>query len=86
VVYASGEIDIAASPHLRDALVGLLERGYDTVLDLREVHFLDASGVGVLVAASRCAGRLGLQLRLRNPSSWVTRILRLTSHESLLVG
>lgn len=45
-----GEIDVATSPELRRELHQLADRDASTiVLDLREVTFIDSSGLGVLV-------------------------------------
>lgn len=49
VVIASGEIDLATSPQLRDALLDPQARAKTTVLDLREVTFIDSSGLGVII-------------------------------------
>jgi anti-anti-sigma factor len=68
-VTVAGEIDFATSPQLKKALVDVLEtkRG-DTVVDLSAVSFVDASGIGVLVAAANLAHSGGGQLILRHPS------------------
>ena len=50
VIVARGEIDVATSPVLRSELaVVLAQRPQEITLDLREVGFVDSSGLGVLV-------------------------------------
>ena len=49
VVFASGEIDLATSSGLRDALLTAAESSSRVVVDLSAVTFLDMSGVGVLI-------------------------------------
>jgi len=52
VIEASGEIDVATSPLLRDELAAVLEQTPETItLDLAHVSFIDSSGLGVLVGA-----------------------------------
>ncbi len=56
VVSASGEIDVATAPPLRDRLQALTTAGEATVVvDLLGVTFLDSTALGVLVGAlGRC--------------------------------
>ena len=46
-----GELDLATAPQLEEALVSAIEAGDEVVLDLRELEFMDSSGVRVLVVA-----------------------------------
>ena len=57
-VVVQGELDLAAAPMLRDALDGLRREARSTVLDLRELTFMDSSGLRVLLEAGqhRAAG------------------------------
>ncbi len=55
IVIASGEIDLATSPQLRDALLAPETRAASVVLDLREVTFIDSSGLGVIVGQQKRA-------------------------------
>jgi anti-sigma B factor antagonist len=50
VVEFSGDMDIACAADLRDNLLGLVNRGVDSlVVDLRGVTFIDSTGVGSLL-------------------------------------
>ena len=72
-VTISGEIDIATSRAMRDALA----TGPGPVhleVDLSAVTFMDASGIGVLLAARQRAVDSGGSLTLRAPS-WAVRRL-----------
>jgi anti-anti-sigma factor len=55
VVIAAGEIDLATSPQLRDALLAPEVSSSSVVLDLREVTFIDSSGLGVIVGQQKRA-------------------------------
>ena len=47
-----GELDLATAPELEDKVLGAIrEAGRQVVLDLRELSFMDSSGVRVLVSA-----------------------------------
>ena len=54
IVAVGGEIDVYTAPKLRDCITELVGAGtYDIVIDLEAVEFLDSTGLGVLVEASR---------------------------------
>jgi anti-sigma B factor antagonist len=56
VVRASGEIDVATAPGLREQLTAVVEAGtHHVVVDLEDVGFIDSTGLGVLVGALRRA-------------------------------
>jgi anti-sigma B factor antagonist len=74
-VLAEGEIDKATAPLLRDCLSEL--RG-DVVIDLAALEFLDSTGLGVLIGASRILKENGGTLRVRAPQPQVRRVLDIT--------
>jgi anti-sigma B factor antagonist len=79
VVEASGEVDIATVPALREAISEHIVVGRTNLLvDLRAVTFLDSTGLGVLVGASKAAQGAGGSLRLVCDSPRVLRLLRIT--------
>jgi anti-sigma B factor antagonist len=83
IVTISGDMDIASVPVLREQLLGLLRpHASRVVIDLSEVTFCDASGLAMLVGASRRAGQLGGVLRLAAPTPLVATVLRLTGLDS----
>jgi anti-sigma B factor antagonist len=55
VIIASGEIDLATSPELRKAMLDPQAKAKTVVLDLREVTFIDSSGLGVIVGQQKRA-------------------------------
>ena len=61
VISAEGELDMASAPEL-GRLLGV-QHG-PVVLDLRSLHFIDSSGLRVLLGAEERARRDGLDLRL----------------------
>ena len=79
VVRVVGEVDVAASPALREALVELIEgQGNLSIqLDLEHMTFLDSTGIGVLVGALRALRRKGGTLTLANPRPSTFRVLEI---------
>ncbi len=88
-VELSGDLDLAALPALRSALIEQLRahlaRGpRDIVLDLRELGYLSSAGVGLIVEAARLAPtRPRLILRPGTPAA---RIVALTGLDNILLA
>jgi anti-sigma B factor antagonist len=64
VVTVAGEIDVATVATLREPLNALAESGRLVIADLNQVGFMDASGLGVIVGASRRAAAHGASLHV----------------------
>ena len=65
VVHADGEVDIATAPLLGSALEAGLAGGRATlVIDLRQISFVDCTGIGLLTAARCRAHGQGTRLRI----------------------
>jgi anti-anti-sigma factor len=62
-----GELDLATAPELEGFVNEQLDSGTDVVIDLRQLEFMDSSGVRVLVAAHARAGREGRRLTVVRP-------------------
>lgn len=69
VVAAKGEIDIAVAPRLYERLLQAIEGtdDYEVQVDLRQVTFIDSTGLGVLLNARQRASGQGKKLRLLLP-------------------
>lgn len=78
-----GDIDMVGGPILEQALLereaALLEHeGANTVIDLREVDFMDSSGLRSLLAAARRAAARKADLELRTIGPELVRLLEIT--------
>ena len=82
-VIIRGEIDIATCEAMRDALTA----GFSPVhleADLSAVTFMDASGIGVLLATRAQAAEAGGSLTLRAPSRAVRRLTGILGLDEVL--
>ena len=81
-----GELDLATAPEFEAAVVGALDSGRRVVIDLRELDFMDSSGVRVLITAHAKAGEDPDRLTLVRPApgGTVTRILEIAGVEEAL--
>ncbi|RAK27377.1 anti-anti-sigma factor [Actinoplanes lutulentus] len=80
VVEVRGNLDAATVDAIRAELMVVLQSDRPRVLvvDLTFVTFMDSMGMGALVTAHHAALDIGGRVRLRNPSEFVHRQLRVT--------
>lgn len=81
VITLCGELDIQTAAELRADLTAMLaERPLvKTVeVDLAAVTFIDSLGLGTLVVGHRICADLGVRLTVRDPSAFVTHLLRVS--------
>jgi anti-sigma B factor antagonist len=79
VVRLAGYLDVRSVGDVRQELNDLIDTTEgDVIVDLEAVDAVDATGLGVLVAAHRRVDRLGRNLVLRHPVPSVARILAVT--------
>ncbi len=82
-VVARGEIDLSSSGDLRQALTEA--EGDPVILDLREVTFLDSSGLGVIVGQNKRAAAEGFRFAVAVAGApAVRRILELSGLAKVL--
>jgi anti-sigma B factor antagonist len=81
-----GELDLATAPALEEPVLAALGEGREVVIDLRELAFMDSSGVRVLIVAHGHAGHDGERLVLVRPPEGgvVARILEIAGVEQAL--
>jgi anti-anti-sigma factor len=84
-VAVEGEIDIANAAQLRTCLIGCLADGRaDITLDMRELTFIDASGLSVLAYVTKLAESRGGHLTLQKPPPMVQRLLDISGLDNLI--
>ena len=78
VVTLRGDVDIACAAELRDNLLGLVNRGVPSlVVDLRDVTFIDSTGVGSLLRVFHRQTLLGAAIHFVADQPAVLRVFEL---------
>lgn len=77
VVALQGEIDLYSSPRARELILGCLEEGKPTLVDLSGVSYIDSSGVASLVEGLQKARAGGLAFALIGVSEAAMKVLQL---------
>ncbi|MDQ6605971.1 MAG: STAS domain-containing protein [Actinomycetota bacterium] len=79
VLAVSGELDLACTPELENHLAQVFQSGAKLVIvDLRELEFIDSTGLSVLVKADQQAQEAGCEFGIVNGGTQVRRLLSLT--------
>jgi anti-anti-sigma factor len=77
VIALSGEVDVYSVPGMREAVLDAVAalNGQRVVLDVRDVRFIDSTGLALLISARRYVDERGGTIVLRNPSEWIVKVL-----------
>lgn len=79
VVAVAGEVDMASSERMREAMFAELRTGPDLlVVDLADVRFFPSSGISALALLDRAARDAGVTLRVVANARSVLRPLQIT--------
>jgi|AGTN01.2.fsa_nt_gi anti-anti-sigma factor len=75
-----GELDHHSAPEVRDALNGALQRfaDADLVLDLKNLSFMDSSGLGVVLGRYRQLKARGRGLYVKNVGGQIDRVFTIS--------
>jgi anti-sigma B factor antagonist len=85
VLFVTGEIDIYTAPLFKQAVVNMVSEGtQNVIIDLTGVTFMDSSGFGTLLGATRRLRPGGGGLHLAGANSTIQRMLRLTRLDSIM--
>jgi anti-sigma B factor antagonist len=81
----AGELDIATTPQLEEAVNKALADGATTVgVNLANLTFIDSSGLRMFLQLNEYAVAQGWRLLLRSPSEQVKTLLRVTGSDKEL--
>ena len=84
-VRAAGELDLSTVGLLRDQVAELIDLGWrDLLVDLREVTFMDTSGVHLLLEADDRARSAAVRLGIVLEGGPVEDVLKITGVDRLL--
>lgn len=85
VIVARGQVDVATAPRLQQVLAeAQVDEGAWTAVDLDHVEFVDAIGIGVLVAAHVRARLVGGRFALVAPTERLCRLLEVSGLDDVL--
>lgn len=85
MIAVTGEIDVAAAPRLREALIASAAEGHRrVVVDLSATDFLDSTGLGALVTGLKRIRAQGGEMRVVCTAPRVCKVFEITSLDRVL--
>lgn len=85
-VTLKGDFDADNAPRVQEALAALIDREQPIIfLLMAELKYIDSAGLGVLVGALKQAAARGGRIVLIQPSPFVSRVLRVTALDKVLL-
>jgi len=85
VITVSGEVDLASSPQLDDAIISTLDSGAKAVaIDLTDVTFMDSSGLGVIVRGLKRCREAEIDLDLVITNERVLKVFGITGLDQVI--
>lgn len=79
ILSVAGEIDVYTAPQFREAVDNIIAAGQKhLIIDMSDVTYMDSSGFGTLLSATRRLRPQGGTINLVKCSASIDRILRIT--------
>ena len=84
-VHLNGEIDMDVTEKAKDVIMPLIESGKEVHLNLKEVQYMDSSGISVLIESHQKAAELGSRVVLKEISKSVLKVIMMAKLEQILI-
>ena len=82
-VFLNGEIDMDVTDKAKDAILPLIEAGKEVHINLKDVEYMDSSGISVLIESKK-ATELGTKVTLKEISKSVLKVIMMAKLEQIL--
>jgi len=83
-VFLNGEIDMDVTDKAKDVILPLIESGKEVHLNLKDVEYMDSSGISVLIESHQKAIELGTKVTLKEISKSVLKVIMMAKLEQIL--
>lgn len=86
VAFLSGEIDHHNAKEIRTKLDKYIiaAQPKELAIDFKNISFMDSSGIGLIIGRYKLIHECGGSLVVRNPQSYIRRVLKLAGIERLV--
>ena len=83
-VFLSGEIDMDIADNVREVVFPLIDAGKEVHLNLKDVQYMDSSGISVLIESHQKAMEVGTTVKLKEISKSVLKVIMMAKLEQVL--
>ena len=74
-VFLNGEIDMEIADSVREVVFPLIDAGKEVHLNLKDVQYMDSSGISVIVESNQRAKEKNTKVELKEVSAPVEKVL-----------
>ena len=83
-VFLQGEIDMDVTDKAKEVIMPLVEAKKEVHLNLKDVQYIDSSGISVLIESHQKAIELGTKVILKEISKSVLKVIMMAKLEQIL--
>ena len=83
-VHLDGEIDMDVTEKAKEVIMPLIEAKKEVHLNLKEVQYMDSSGISVLIESHQKALEKGTKLIVKDVSKSVLKVIMMAKLEQIL--
>ena len=83
-VFLNGEIDMDVADKAKTVISPLIEAGKEVHINLKDVSYMDSSGISVLIESHQKATELGTKVILKEISKSVLKVIMMAKLEQIL--
>ena len=83
-VYLNGEIDMDVTEKAKEVILPLVEAKKEVHLNLKDVQYMDSSGISVLIESHQKATEVGTVVKLKETSKSVLKVIMMAKLEQVL--
>ena len=74
-VFLNGEIDMDIADNVREVIFPLIDAGKEVHLNLKDVEYMDSSGISVIIESNQRAKEKNTKVELKEVSQSVEKVL-----------
>jgi|TARA_B110000971_G_C19801364_1_gene404454 anti-sigma B factor antagonist len=82
-IYLTGEIDMDVGDKAKEAITPLLDTSDEVHINLKDVQYMDSSGISVLIESHQKASELGKKVVLKEISKSVLKVIMMAKLEQI---
>ena len=83
-LFLKGEIDMSNADSIKDIALKLIERKKDLIINLKDVTYIDSSGISILIEAHKNAAQNSVKSILVEVSKGALKVIMMARLEQIL--
>ena len=83
-VFLDGEIDMDVTEKAKEVIMPLVEAGKEVHINLKDVQYMDSSGISILIESHQKDTELGSKVTLTEISKSVLKVIMMAKLEQIL--